>query len=48
VLASEGDPAVDEPLSAAQALPSRFARPGSAFDHRYSLQTASAAAEVLA
>jgi hypothetical protein len=48
VLAIEGDPAVDEPLSAAQALPSRFARPGSAFDHRYSLQAASAAAEVRA
>jgi transposase len=48
VLAIEGDPAVDEPLSAAQALPSRFARPGSAFDHRFSLPTASAAVEVLA
>jgi hypothetical protein len=29
VLGIEGDPAVDEPLSAAQVLPSRFARPGS-------------------
>ena len=48
VLAIEGDPAVDEPLSAAQVLPSRFARPGSAFDHRYSLVTASAPVEVLA
>jgi hypothetical protein len=42
-LAIEGDP-VDEPLSAAQVLPSRFARPGSAFDDRYALHTA----EVLA
>ena len=37
VLAIEGDPAVDEPLSAAQVLPSRFARPGSAFDHRFTV-----------
>ena len=35
VLAIEGDPAINEPLCAAQLLPSRFARPGSAFDHRY-------------
>jgi hypothetical protein len=48
VLAIDGDPAVDEPLSAAQVLPSRFARPGSAFDHRFSLPTAAAAVEVLA
>ncbi len=48
VLAIDGDPAVDEPLSAAQVLPSRFARPGSAFDHRFSLATAAAAMEVLA
>lgn len=49
VLAIDGDPAVDEPLSAAHALPSRFARPGSAFDHRYPLPTPSAASmEVLA
>ena len=43
VLALEGNAAVDEPLSAAQALPSRFARPGSAFDHRYSMPTATSA-----
>jgi hypothetical protein len=48
VLAIEGDPAMDEPLSAAQVLPSRFARPGSAFDHRYALAIRSAPAEVLA
>ena len=46
VLAIEGDPAVDEPLSAAQVLPSRFARPGSAFDHRYSLAGATTSVEV--
>lgn len=48
MLAIEGDAAVDEPLSAAHVLPSRFARPGSAFDHRYPLATASARVEVLA
>jgi len=49
VLAIEGDPAVDEPLSAAQVLPSRYARPGSAFDHRYTLHgTSVMAVEVLA
>jgi hypothetical protein len=48
VLAIEGDPTVDEPLSAAQVLPSRFARPGSAFDHRYTLAARSPSVEVLA
>jgi hypothetical protein len=48
VLAIDGDPVVDEPLSAAPVLPSRFARPGSAFDHRFSLVNADAAVEVLA
>jgi hypothetical protein len=48
VLAIEGDPAVDEPLSAAHMLPSRFARPGSAFDHRFSAPAASSRVEVLA
>src|SRR5262249_35068758 len=46
----EGGTPIDEPLSAAQVLPSRFARPGSAFDHRYTLHGTSsvAAVEVLA
>ena len=48
VLAIEGDPELDEPLSAAQALPSRFARPDSAFDYRFSVAAASARVEVLA
>ena len=46
VLALEGDASAHEPLSAAQALPSRFARPGSAFDHRYPLAAAATSVEV--
>jgi hypothetical protein len=46
VLALEGDISVDTPLSAAQALPSRFARPGSAFDHRYTLTPSAPSAEI--